>query len=336
MRASRLVALLLVLQQRGRSTAATLADELEVSVRTVYRDVAALQAAGVPLWTESGPRGGVRLLDGWRTRLDGMTGDEAAALFMAGAPSAVAELGLGTVLAAAQTKVLATLPPELRARAGRVRERFLLDAPGWFHREEPLPHLEAVADAVWSGRRLDLIYRAGDREVARRVDPLGLVLKAGTWYLVARAGSPARPADGTIRTYRVGRLVGATGRDERFERPEDFDLDRWWAASSADFDRSLLRARVRLRCSPAALRLLPHVVGARAGGEAVGAAGPPDGEGWREVDLAVESEAVARTQLIGLGGGVEVVEPRSLRAALAADGEAIARRNAMAPVASPG
>src|SRR3954462_10106133 len=164
MRASRLVALLLLLQQRREATADALAAELEGSVRTVYRDVVALQGAGVPLWTETGPKGGIRLLDGWSGRLDGIAPDESGALFLA-----------GTV---AQASVLSTLPRELTARAGRIRERFHVDAPDWFSRDEPVPHLDAVADGVWTGRRLDLRY--GDAE--RRVDPLGLVLKAGRWY----------------------------------------------------------------------------------------------------------------------------------------------------------
>jgi predicted DNA-binding transcriptional regulator YafY len=319
-KASRLVALLLHLQEGGGRTAAELADVLEVSIRTVYRDVAALQEAGVPLWTASGPGGGVRLLDGWRTELSGLTADEAGALFLAGAPGAVAELGLGTVLVAAQTKVLATLPAELRDRAGRVQERFHLDAPQWFHHDEPLPHLPVVATAVWEGRGLDVTYGRADREVERRLDPLGLVLKAGTWYLVARHRDD-------VRTYRVGRLRAATLRAERVERPAGFDLASWWAASSADFDRSMLRTRVRLRLSPHARRLLPRVVDQAAGREAVMAAGPPDDGGWREVEVAVESVEVAAHQLLVLGGGVEAVDPPELRAALAATGAAMASLN---------
>lgn len=321
MRASRLLALLLHLQERRATTAAALAARLEVSVRTVYRDIAALQAAGVPLWTEPGPRGGVRLLEGWRTRLDGLTPDEAGALFLAGAPGAVAELGLGTVLAAAEVKVLATLPPELRGRAGRVRERFHLDAPGWFHRDEDLTHLGTIADAVWGERRLELQYRRGDATVIRLLDPLGLVLKAGTWYLVARHRQ-------SIRTYRVGRVAGVRDLDERFGRPEDFDLATWWAASSAEFDRSILRDQVRLRLGPEALRHLAYVTDQAAAAEAIAGAGPPDEAGWREVTLAVESEDVAHSQLFGLGASVEVLEPLTLRASMAAAAQALAARNA--------
>src|SRR5687768_5770088 len=169
-------------------TAAELAEELEVSVRTIYRDVEALAEAGVPIYAERGPHGGVRLVDGYRTRLTGLTADEAEAVFLSGLPGPAAELGLGTVVAAAKLKVMAALPPELRARAGRVSERFHLDAPGWFQPSEQLPHLEILAGAVWENHQIRLTYARGERGgvVDRIVDPLGLVLKGGVWYLVGR------------------------------------------------------------------------------------------------------------------------------------------------------
>jgi len=301
-------------------TAGALAEELEVSERTIYRDVSTLQASGIPLWTETGPGGGIRLVDGWEMSLDGLTGDEAAALFLAGAPGAAAELGLGAVLAAAQAKVLSALPPELRTRAGRVRERFHIDAPGWFHREESLPCLAAVADAVWTQRRIDVRYRSGHGVVSRRLDGLGLVLKAGTWYLVAAHR-------GKGRTYRVSRIERATVRAESFSRPDGFDLAAYWQQSARDFDRSVLRSAVRLRLSPRALWLLPHVTDASAARRAVADGGPPDADGWRMVDLAVESEEVAAEQLVALGGGVEVIHPQKVRQALAASGRTMAQVN---------
>lgn len=320
MRAGRLVAELVHLQARGRTTASQLADELGVSVRTVYRDVSELQAAGVPLWTETGPGGGIHLLDGWQSRVGALTADEAGALMLAGAPDVLDELGLGALLAAAQSKLLSGLPAELRGRAARVSERFHLDAPGWFHREEPVPFLTTFATAVWEARRVDVRYRRGDGQVRRRLDPLGLVLKAGTWYVVARHRAG-------IRTYRVSRVAGATLRDETFERPAGFDLEGWWAASNAEFDRSLLRAEVRLRVSPHALRLLPTHLGAVAGAAALDAAEPPDHDGWRTVRVPVESEQVALSQIVALGDGVEVLSPRSLRAALRRVGQAVVDRN---------
>ena len=320
MRADRLMATVLLLQRRGRATAPELAEALEVSVRTVHRDIAALQAAGVPLWTEPGPRGGVRLVEGWRMPGAGLTAEEAAALFLTGVPGAAAELGLGAVMATAQVKLLETLPPELHARASRVRERFHLDAPGWFQRTEPLPHLAVVAEGVWGERRLEVAYGRGPDVRPRRLDPLGLVLKSGTWYLVAATG-------GTPRTYRLGRITAATVLDERFERPPGFDLAAWWERSSREFDRSILRLDVRLRLGPGAVRVAAHALPGVPVAEVLAAAGPPDEHGWWEVTLPLESEEVARSQLVALAPDVEVLEPVSLRAALRDAGLALAARH---------
>ncbi len=313
------MALLFLLQQRQRATAAELAAALEVSERTVYRDVEALLAAGVPLWTEQGRSGGIRLLAGWRSRLDGLTGREAAAIFAVGVPELLAELGLGASLTAARAKVLAGLPAELRSYAEQISDRFHLDAPGWFRQVEDTTQLTVVADAVASARRLRIEYRRGDTAVERTLDPLGLVVKAGVWYLVALV-------DGDVRTYRVARIGSATIL-EPFERPAGFALARWWQQSSARFERSLLRERVTLRLSRHALRALRGVTDEDAAAAAVAGAGPPDAEGWREVRLDVESLPVATTQLLALGDGVEVVAPEELRTALAELGLAVAARN---------
>lgn len=315
------MALLFLLQQRQRATAGELAAALEVSERTVYRDVEALLSAGVPLWTEQGRSGGIRLLEGWRSRLDGLTGREAAAIFAIGVPELLAELGLGTSLAAARAKVLAGLPAQLREYASRIADRFYLDAPGWFQQVESASQLTVVADAVASERRLRMEYGRGSTVVTRELDPLGLVVKAGVWYLVGRIG-------GDIRTYRVARIVSASVLAEAFERPEDFVLAAWWATASARFERSLLRETVRLRLSQHAMKALRSVTDPEAAALAIESAGPPDAEGWREVSLEVESLPVATTQLLSLGVGVEVVAPEALRTALAELGLAIAARNA--------
>src|SRR4051794_9107758 len=153
MRASRLLTILMTLQTRGLVTAPELARELEVSVRTVYRDIEALGAAGVPVFAERGPVGGYRLLDGFRTRINGLTADEADALFLAGLPGPAAELGLGAVVASARLKVRAGLPTELGERVGRAHERFHLDAPGWHREADRSPELARLAGAVWTDRR---------------------------------------------------------------------------------------------------------------------------------------------------------------------------------------
>ena len=245
MRASRLVNLLLLLQSRGGLTAAELARELEVSVRTVHRDVEELSAAGVPIFAERGPHGGIRLVDGYRTRLTGMTADEAEGLFLAGLPGPAAQLGLGTVVASSQLKVMAALPPELRSRASRLVERFHLDASGWFQGHEDVPHLATLAAAVWDGHEVQMLYARGQVDVTRTIAPLGVVLKGGVWYVVGLV-------DEQIRTYRVSRVLGAEPLETRFERPEGFDLATFWAASSEAYERDSPTVTVTVRLRPGA------------------------------------------------------------------------------------
>jgi predicted DNA-binding transcriptional regulator YafY len=280
MRASRLVSLLLLLQTRGQMTAAALARELEVSVRSIHRDVEALSEAGVPIYAERGPHGGIRLVDGYRTRLTGMTPDEAEALFLSGLPGPAAELGLGTVVTAARLKVLAALPPELRARASRLVERFHLDAAGWFQVGEETPHLATMADAVWEARRVSIDYGRMDQIVTREIEPLGLVLKAGVWYVVALT-------DGQFRTYRVARIRGAEALDERFERPQGFDLAAYWAESSAAYEREAPRSEVTIRIRPERMGWLSDAVGKRAADQAERLE-VFDPEGWVHLRLRVE------------------------------------------------
>jgi predicted DNA-binding transcriptional regulator YafY len=296
-KSSRLVSILLLLQTRGRMTAAQLAEELEVSVRTVYRDVEALGAAGVPLYGDAGHAGGYRLLDGYRTRLTGLTAEEAEALFLAGVPGPAAELGLGSVLAAAQLKVRAALPAELRAHADRISGRFHLDAPGWYADAEETPYLPAVADAVWNGRVLDVLYRrwAEPTDVERRLEPYGLVLKAGRWYVVAAPGP---------RTYRVDQILRLAVTDEEFTRPDDFDLAAYWTAFQRDFHDRLYRAEALVRLAPGVE--LPRAVNTLT-----------EDDGWTLARVPVESVEHAQGEFLRLGADIEVLEPPELRARIA-------------------
>jgi predicted DNA-binding transcriptional regulator YafY len=309
MRASRLVTLLLLLQTRGQLTAGELARELEVSVRTVLRDVDALSEAGVPIYAERGPHGGIRLVEGYRTRLTGMTGDEAEALFLSGLPGPAAELGLGTVVAAARLKVLAALPPELRARAARLVERFHLDASGWFQADEPVPQLPLLSQAVWEGRPLVIEYERGDQSVERRLEPLGLVLKAGVWYVVARVGDQ-------MRTYRASRVVRAALLDERFERPDAFDLAAFWAESSSAYERDTPRIDVDVRIRPDRIGRLADAVGVRIVDQAIRLPGA-DPNGWTRLRLRIDWPSEVPHLLLRAGPDLEVIEPPEVRSRIA-------------------
>ncbi|MCF3180493.1 WYL domain-containing protein [Streptomyces polychromogenes] len=327
MRADRLLSLLLLLQSRGRMTAPELAAELEVSVRTVYRDVEALGASGVPVCVDRGPAGGYRLMDGYRTRLTGLTDAEAGSLFLAGAPGPARDLGLGAVVATARLKLEAALPAALADRARLVQDRFHLDAPAWFRDADPVPHLAEVARAVWEQRTLRAEYRRWSGELRlRELHPLGLVLKGGIWYLVAGVASTA----GSPRTYRVSRLLAVAETGGTFERPAGFDLAAHWEESSRRLEAALHRETALLRISPRAQRLLPMQFGAP-GARALEGAGPPDAEGWVEVELSVESRAVAVGDLLRLGAEAEVLGPPELRAAVAEAVGVLAARYARRP-----
>ncbi|MFJ4704332.1 helix-turn-helix transcriptional regulator [Streptomyces anulatus] len=311
MRASRLVSILLLLQTRGRMTARELAETLEVSVRTVYRDMDSLVASGIPLYGESGPDGGYRLLEGYRTRLTGLTADEARALFLTGLPGAAADLGLGSVAAEAQLKLTASLPPEMRERAEQARQRIYVDVPGWYQDSEETPLLATVAGTVWNQQRVRIRYErwATPHEVIRIVDPYGVVLKAGRWYLVAGSARG-------VRTYRVSRITELEPLTESFTRPAGFDLAVHWHEYLAGFDARRYLDQAVLRLSPEALRGLGQVLESAAARAAEESAGLPDADGWTRVVVPVESAERALPALLSLGLGAEVVGPPELRETL--------------------
>ncbi|MFI1091429.1 helix-turn-helix transcriptional regulator [Streptomyces sp. NPDC020917] len=312
MKSSRLLSILLLLQNRGRMTADELAAELEVSVRTVYRDVEALHAAGVPLYGDAGHGGGYRLLAGYRTRLTGLTSGEAEALFLSGVPGPAAELGLGPALAAAELKVGAALPAPLREQAERIRSRFHLEAPGWYAQGDPVPFLEQVADAVWHSRVLQVRYRRWREptDVDRRLEPYGLVLKAGRWYAVAGPGP---------RTYRVDQILELTAAEERFEPPAGFVLAEYWRRYEADFLSRLHRGEAVVRLSPAAAARLTGPAA-----QALAATGQPEPDGWTRATLPTESLEQAHGAFLAMGAEAEVLAPPELRELLAATVRALA------------
>jgi predicted DNA-binding transcriptional regulator YafY len=312
-RAARLINLVLLLQSRGTLTAAELAAELEVSERTVYRDVVALSAAGVPVYAEQGRTGGYRLVDGYRTRLTGLSRAEAEALFLAGLPGPARDMGLAEPVRTVRRKMLAALPPGLRDASARAGQRFHLDAPGWFAGTDPPPLLADLARAVWQDHTLTLRYRSR-AEVTRTVEPYGLVLKNGVWYLVGRVGAD-------LRVYRADRVTAAETTEDTFARDPAFDLPSFWADRAADFVRQMLRDTITVRLSPHGRRLLRYVVEPLAVQEAEEAAGEPDQEGWVRTRLPVESPDVAYSYVLRLGPEVEVLDPPELRARIAAAAE---------------
>ncbi|MGI5349530.1 helix-turn-helix transcriptional regulator [Streptomyces sp. CA-250714] len=312
MRADRLLSLLLLLQNRGRMTAPELAAELDVSVRTVYRDIEALAGSGVPVYADRGPAGGYRLMAGYRTRLTGLTDSEAGSLFLSGLPGPAQELGIGAVLTTAQLKVRAALPAPLAEHSRRIQDRFHLDAPGWFRDADPVPYLPQVARAVWEQRVLHVRYRRWRGEVQRELRPLGIVLKGGIWYAVAVAAGTDEEA---VRTYRISRLVEVSTGEETFDRPAGFDLAAYWEASARRLEAMLRQDVARVRLSPQGRRLLPAKFGTQ-GERALESAGPADADGWVEVELAVESQPVAVSDLLSLGAEAEVLGPPALRDAM--------------------
>jgi predicted DNA-binding transcriptional regulator YafY len=318
-RASRLITLLLLLQSRGSMTGRELASALEVSERTVVRDVEALSIAGVPVYADRGRTGGYRLVGGYRTQLTGLSRDEAEALFLSGVAGPLQDMGLADVAATAQLKVLAALPRELRDSGTVAAQRFHLDVPRWFHAAPPPPVLAAVATATWTDRAVSATCRRGDRYVVRRLEPYGLILKAGVWYTVSRVRE-------TFRVYRVDRLAEVAVLDQPFRRDSTFDLAAFWRERSAAFERSLLTTHARVRLSPAGVRRLWSAVERLAAEQAMASAGEPDGDGWVTVTLPVESLDIGYDQVVALGPEAEVLDPPELRARVAA---AAARLNAL-------
>jgi len=294
-RADRLLSILLLLQAHGRLSAGGLAERLEVSRRTVYRDLDALSAAGVPVVTDRGPHGGAYLLGGYRTDLTGLTEVELEALLAFGGQGPAADLGLGPQLDQASRKLAVAAGP---SRGGRLQERVLVDGERWF-RTAPVPaHLARIQDALWSDRRLRLRYRRGlERVVERTVDPYGLVCKAGVWYLLAGVG--AEP-----RVYRVSRIEDTELTEEAFTRPAGFDLRAAWAAQVGRFSSGgpeNVKVTVRVE------REVSDMFGRMFGDRIV----EHPGDGLAVLELPGCEAAVGL--LTPFAGAVEVLEPQDLR-----------------------
>jgi predicted DNA-binding transcriptional regulator YafY len=304
MRASRLLAILLTLQNKGRRTAEQLAQQFEISVRTVYRDIDHLSAAGIPVYADRGPNGGFALLDGYRTRLDGLDLREAEAVLLSAVPEALRDLGLGGDVSSARQKLVAALPGPARSKAAIIADRFHVDPLDWYRQSHVVPHLPDVANAVWHGLQLDVTYQSWKGVVQRTISPMGLVMKAGTWYLVAQVKQQTR-------IFKISGIIALT-MGEQFARDEPFDLARFWKAHCEHFERSLIQDHAVVMVTPAGLEQL-DMLGAYAANAARKSAGPVEADGRCRVTVPIESPEHAARQLFGFGSELEVISPTSLR-----------------------
>jgi predicted DNA-binding transcriptional regulator YafY len=305
MRADRLLSIMLLLQIYRRLTAAELARRLEVSERTIHRDMGALSTAGVPVVAERGSGGGWALVEGYRTNLTGLNDAEIQSLFTATPSRLLSDLSLDKAADAAHVKLLASLPAASRSLAEYARQRIHVDVAGWGSTHESAPHLRTIQEAVWRGRRVSLDYARGceqpDAELT--VDPLGLVAKGGVWYLVAAVR-------GDVRSYRVSRVRAARLSDEEASRPEGFDLATFWAESVARFKTEMPRYFATLRAHKSVVPVL-HYAGRFS---RVEEASGPDAGGWATVRMRFQFEEDACGLALGFGTKVEVLEPVELRA----------------------
>jgi predicted DNA-binding transcriptional regulator YafY len=303
-RADRLLSLLMLLQVHRRMTARELAERLEVSERTVYRDLDALSAAGVPVYAQRGAGGGCLLPDGYRTNLTGLNEPEVQALVLAAPARVLADLGLREAGEAAVLKLLAALPARAQQGAAQVRGRVHVDATGWSRPDEAVPHLPTLLEAVWQEHKVRLLYRRSERDepFERVVDPLGLVAKGSVWYLIAGVG-------GDLRTYRVSRVVGAAVLNEPAVRPGEFDLAAHWAASSERFVANIPRVRATLRVRPALLarlRAFWRYARVERDDEPV--------DGWARVEATFDGDLdAAFRDVLQLAPDVAVLDPPELR-----------------------
>jgi predicted DNA-binding transcriptional regulator YafY len=309
MRASRLLTIMMLLQTRGRMSAESLAEELEVSVRTVYRDIDQLSASGVPVYADIGRNGGFALLDGWKTKLTGFTPAESQALFLSGLPGPAAEMGLGAEVQQAELKLLAALPADWQQEARRISSRFHLDPAGWFQPGYVHAHLKAVADAVWAERKLSVRYESWTKVTDRVLEPFGLVLKGGIWYVVARSGEE-------VRTFRLSGIKALLTLEETFTRPREFDLVAYWAETTVKFEQDIYVGTARVRATQRGIVRMKNI------SETVKKAIESeelvfDADGWATLTIPIEEIGWATREMTNIGAEAEVLAPLELREAVA-------------------
>jgi predicted DNA-binding transcriptional regulator YafY len=315
MRADRLLSILLLLQTHGQMTTRELAERMEVSERTIHRDMEALGTAGVPVVAERGSRGGWGLLENYRTNLTGLNNAELQALLLTTPAQLLNDLGLRQAYEGALIKLLASIPSMQRRDAEYFRQRVYIDGAGWLQKNEDMACFPVIQEAVWQERKLRLTYQRGHgTPVERLVDPLGLVAKGSVWYLIASI-------EQEMRTYRIARIESVIMTDEPFARPADFDLAAYWAQSMREFKANLPRY-------PTVLRVAPEILARVLGGGLymqVESTHVVDVEGWTKVHIQFDVEEQARSYVLGWGDRLEVLEPPELREQVIAYAEKVVR-----------
>lgn len=302
MRADRLLSILLLLQVHRRITAGELAKRLEVSERTIYRDMEALGHAGIPVVAERGTGGGWQLLEPYRTNLTGLNESEIFTLFLSQPSHLLSDLGLRGASESVFIKLLAALPSMHRHDAEFARQRIYIDTAGWFDSKDSVPWLIPLQEAIWQERKLYLTYQRSDDVVVERVvDPLGLVAKGSGWYFVASV-------DGSPRTYRVSRVRGVCMAEGPCSRPQDFDLATYWKASMTSFRANLPSYPVVVRVSPEGLHQIYRIGRVRFEQQ-----GEADEDGYVRLCLLFEYPEEAASYLLGLSVQVEIIEPLEVR-----------------------
>jgi predicted DNA-binding transcriptional regulator YafY len=314
MRADRLLSIVLLLQTNRQLTSRALAERLEVSERTIHRDMEALSVSGIPVVAERGSNGGWSLLGEYRTNLTGLNEAEIQSLFVTQPPKLLADLRLEKASEGALLKLLAALPAMYRQGAEQARQRIHIDTAGWARQEESVPLLPVLQEAIWSERKLRFSYQRGPdcNDVEREVDPLGLVAKGSAWYLVAGVA-------GEVRSYRISRMSQAQVLDQACVAPAGFDLAAYWEQSTTAFKTALPNYVAQFRVSPDAFLRLRFAGRFARVGDTV----ETDVDGWRRISVGFDVEEMAVEYALSFGTKLEVIEPRSLREKVIAAAEEV-------------
>ncbi|MCS0787070.1 YafY family transcriptional regulator [Cytobacillus firmus] len=313
MRADRLISILLLLQNNERMTTRELAKELEVTERTIHRDMEALSAAGIPVLAERGKFGGWRLLEKYRTNLTGLKADEIKTLLLSPSFEHLADLGISEDWKEARQKLLAAIPAPLKDDVKDISNRIHIDTSTWRQTPREMKSFGIVQQAVWEEKKLQILYEKADKQTSDRiVEPLGLVAKGNTWYLIA-------VSDEKIKSYRVSRIVDADLINEKFSRPSDFDLADYWQVSKQKFISSLPKFEVEVEMSPSIIQRI-NFTGRFV--QVIHMDNPRD-NGWIPASLCFDTEQEAREYILGFGDQIKIVSPVSLRKSVSGMAEGV-------------